>query len=170
MTSPIMPEVPVRHVGVNFDTRRLWSGAAASAVIVGLLALAGVLVSRWLFDLPVLAPRRDGTYGDVHTTGFVLVAAAATLAGTGLVHLLMLSTPRPLLYFGWIVALVTTIAMVFPFGTSAPLGAKIATSLVDLLIGIMAGALIGGAAARSITGTPVPDPDLRPEPHDQQAD
>jgi hypothetical protein len=126
----------------------------ASAVVVGLLALVGVLVSRWLLHLPVLAPRRDGTYGDVHTTGFVLAAAAAALAATGLVHLLMLSTPRPLLYFGWIVVLLTTLVVAFPFGTTAPLDAKIATAMVNLVIGVMTGALVGGAAARSITGTP----------------
>lgn len=159
MTRPIAPEGPVRHVGVSVDARRLWSGGAASAVVVGLLALVGVLVSRWLFHLPVLAPRHDGTYGDVHTTGFVLTAVAATLAATGLVHLLMLSTPRPLLYFGWIAILATTLAVIFPFSTTAPLDAKIATAMVDLVIGAMAGALVSSAAAWSITGTPSAGPE-----------
>jgi hypothetical protein len=45
---------------------------------------------------------------------------------TGLVHLLMLGTLRPLMFFGWIVALVTATIVVFPFGT-----------------------LVGGVAARS---------------------
>ena len=89
------------------DARKLWSGGAASAVVTGLLALTGVLISRWLFDLPVLAPKGNGTYGDVHTTAFVLAAAGGALLATGLVHLLMLAVPRPLLYFGWIIALVT---------------------------------------------------------------
>jgi uncharacterized protein DUF6069 len=166
MTRPIWPAGPHQRIGMDVDVRRLWSGAVASAVVVGLLALVGVLVSRWLFHLPVLAPRSDGTYGDVHTTGFVLGAAAATLAATGLVHLLMLSTPRPLLYFGWTVVLVTTLAVVFPFSTTAPLAAKIATALVDLAIGIMAGALVGGAAARATTGTPPAAGDRYPAPDD----
>jgi hypothetical protein len=33
-----------------------------------------------------------------------VAAVAAMLAATGLVHLLMLSTLRPLMFFGWIVA------------------------------------------------------------------
>jgi hypothetical protein len=74
---------------------------------------------------------------------------AATLAATGLVQLLMLGTLRPLMFFGWIVALVTTIIVVFPFSTSAPLDAKIATAVVNLAIGIAVGTLVGGIAARS---------------------
>jgi hypothetical protein len=137
------------RVGVRVDSRKLWSGGVASAAVAGLVALAGVLVSRWLFGLPVLAPTRDGAYGDVRTTALVLVAAASALVATGLVHLLMVSTPRPFLFFGWIVALVTTLVVVYPFSTTAPLGAKIATAAVALAIGAMIGRLVGGAAARS---------------------
>ena len=86
-----------------------------------MLALTGVLISRWLFDLPVLAPKGNGTYGDVHTTAFVLAAAGGALVATGLVHLLMLAVPRPLMYFGWIIALVTAIVVAFPFSTGAAL-------------------------------------------------
>jgi hypothetical protein len=139
-------------VGVDFDARRLWSAGVASAVVTGLLALLGVLACRWLFNIPLLAPRSDGTYGSLHTTGYVLAAAAATLVAAGLVHLLMLSTPRPLLYFGWIVVIVALLAMVLPFSTTAPVSTKLATALVNLIVGIMGGSLVGGAAARSITG------------------
>ena len=126
------------------------TGGAASALIAGLMALTGVLVSRWLFNLPVLAPRQDGAYGDARTTALILVAVAAAIAATGVVHLLMLGTLRPLLFFGWIVALVTTIAVIFPFSTTAALDAKIATALVNLAIGVTIGALVGGVATRSI--------------------
>jgi fatty acid desaturase len=139
----------VSRAGVRVDARKLWSGGVASAAVAGLAALAGVLVSRWLFGLPVLAPAGDGAYGDVRTTALVLVAAASALAATGLLHLLMVSTPRPLLFFGWIVGLVTTLAVAYPFSTTAPLGAKIATAAVALGLGAMIGTLVGGAAARS---------------------
>ena len=138
--------------GARVDPRKLWSGGAASAAVAGLVALVGVLVTRWLFALPVLAPSQDGAYGDVSTTVLVLLAAAAALAATGLVHLLIVNTPRPFLFFGWIVTLVTTIVVVYPFSTTAPLDAKIATAVVELAIGAMIGTLVGGAAARSITG------------------
>jgi hypothetical protein len=143
---------PRRRVGVGVDGRKLWAGGVASAVVAGLLALVGILISRWLFNLPVLAPRQDGAYGDVRTTALILAAVTAALAATGLVHLLMLGTLRPLLFFGWIVALVTTIAVIFPFSTTAALGAKIATAVVSLAIGIATGTLVGGVAARSVPG------------------
>src|SRR5271168_1813860 len=121
--APMAPVRSERSVGVGVDARKLWAGGAASAVVVGLVALVGVLVSRWLFNVPVLAPHQDGAYGDVRTTALILVAVAAT----GLANLLMLGTLRPQLFFGWIVALVTTIMVVFPFSTAAALDAKIAT-------------------------------------------
>jgi hypothetical protein len=54
------------------------------------------------------------------------------------------------------VGLVTTIAVVFPFSTTAALDAKIATALVNLAIGVAIGTLIGGVATRS-----VPDAQVR---------
>jgi hypothetical protein len=119
-------------------------------VVAGLVALVGVLVCRWLFGIPLLAPKQDGAYGDAHTTGLVLLAAAAALVATGLVHLLMLSTPRPLTFFGWIIGLATVLAVLVPFSTTAPLTAKAATAVVDLVLGIAIGSLISGVAARSV--------------------
>ena len=40
----------------------------------------------------------------MHTTALILIAAAAALAATGLVHLLMVSTLRPRLFFGGVAA------------------------------------------------------------------
>lgn len=149
-TQPLSPEhhgSPARDPRV--DARKLWSGGAASAGVAALTALVGVQVSRWLFNLPVLAPGHDAAYGDTHTTTIVLAAAAAALAATGLVHLLLATTPRPILFFGWVVALVTTLAVIYPFSTIAPMGAKMTTAVVVLAIGAMIGTLVSGAAARS---------------------
>ena len=59
------------------DARQLWSGGAATAVVAALIALAGILVCRWLFNIPVLAPRQDGAWGDASTAGYAIAAAAA---------------------------------------------------------------------------------------------
>jgi hypothetical protein len=141
---------PVRTVGIGVDPARLWAGGAASAVVAGLVALVGVLVTRWLVKVPVLAPAQDGAFGNAHTVGLILVAIAGALAATGLMHLLMETTLRPRLFFGWIVGLVTLIMVMFPFGTTAALDAKIATAVVNLAIGVAIGTLVGGVAARSI--------------------
>ena len=159
MTSPYMsagrdPErphsAPPESVRPRVDAGRLWPGGVATAVVAGLVALVGVLVCRWLFGIPLLAPKQDGAYGDVHTTALVLLAAAAALVATGLAHLLLLSTPRPLTFFAWIVGLATVLAVLVPFSTAAPLTAKVATAVVDLVLGIAIGSLISGVAARSI--------------------
>jgi uncharacterized protein DUF6069 len=133
----------------------MWAGGAATAVVAGLIALVGVLVSRWLFNIPILAPRRDGAYGDAHTTTLILVAAGAALVATLLAYLLLLSTPRPMVFFGWIVGLVTVVMVIFPFKTGATLKEKVATSIVYLLIGIAIGSLISGVGVRAIRRPPI---------------
>jgi hypothetical protein len=148
---PQRPQPPPsrRFVG-RVDEARLWSGGGATAVVAGLIALVGVLISRWLFLIPVLAPKSDGTYGDAHTTGVVLVAAGSAIVATGLLNLLLLGTPRPLAFFGWIIALATVLVVVLPFRTTAPLSAKLATAVIGLVIGIAIGTLLTGVASRSI--------------------
>ena len=63
----------------------------------------------------------------VHPAGYAIAAAAAALAATAIMHLLLIATPRPQLFFTWIIALATVIAMAYPFSTAAPLSQKAAT-------------------------------------------
>jgi hypothetical protein len=89
-----------------------------------LIALVGILICRWLFNVSILAPRQDGAWGDAVTAEHAVAAAAAALVATAIMHLLLLATPRPRLFFIWIIALATVIAAVFPFGTSAPVSRR----------------------------------------------
>jgi Family of unknown function (DUF6069) len=170
MTVPISPGTPERRPYTQdppayppprrgrprVDARQLWSGGVATAVVAGLIALVGVLVCRWLFNIPILAPKRYGAYGDAHTTTLVLIAAAAALVATLLAHLLLLSTPRPMVFFGWIVGLITVIVVIFPFRTDAALSHKIATSALYLIIGIAIGTLVAGVGERAVRVRTVP--------------
>ena len=135
--------------GRTVDARQLWSGGAATAVVAALIALAGILVCRWLFNIPILAPRQDGAWGDASTAGYA-TAAAAALAATAIMHLLLLTTPRPQMFFAWIIGLATLIAVAYPFSTTAPLSQKVATALINLVLGAAIGSLINGTAARMI--------------------
>jgi hypothetical protein len=150
-TGPSMPAGRTRDSGLTVDAGRLWPGGIATAVVAALVALAGVLICRWLFKIPLLAPKSDGAYGDVHTTGMVLAAAGAALIATALLHLLLIGTPRPLAFFHWIIGLATLLAVLFPFSTSAPLTAKAATAIVDLVLGIAIGSLLSSVASRSLS-------------------
>ena len=131
------------------DARQLWSGGAATAVVAALIALVGILVCRWLFGIPVLAPRQDGAWGDTSTAGYA-IAAAAALAATAIMHLLLIGAPRPQLFFTWIIGLATVIAVVFPFSTTAPLSQKAGTAVVNLVLGCAIGSLVSGVAARAV--------------------
>jgi hypothetical protein len=137
------------------DARQLWSGGAATAVVAALIALAGILVCRWLFNIPILAPRRDGAWGDASTAGYTIAAFAAALVATAIMHLLLLATPRPQMFFTWIIGLATVIAVVFPFSTTAPMSQKAATAIVNLVLGCAIGSLVYGVAARAVRRRPI---------------
>jgi len=63
---------------------------AATAVVAALIALSGILVCRWLFNIPVLA-RQDGAWGDASTAGYAVAAAAVALVATAIMHLLLIA-------------------------------------------------------------------------------
>ena len=67
----------------------------ATALVAALVTLVGVLIARGLFDVPVLAPTDEGTLGNASTLRLAVFAAVAALLATGLLHLLLLSTPQP---------------------------------------------------------------------------
>jgi hypothetical protein len=137
---------PVRWI----EPGPLWAGGVATAIVAALIALVGILVSRWLFTIPILAPKQSGAWGDASTGAYVVCAAAAALVATALMHLLLLTTPRPRVFFTWIIGLATVVAVVFPFSTTAPLAQKAATAVVNLVLGVAIGSLINGVAQRAV--------------------
>jgi hypothetical protein len=86
----------------------------------------------------------------------VPVAAFAALAATGLVHLLLNTTPRPLTYLSWIVGLATAVAVAMPLVTEGSLVRALAKAVVHLLIGTTIGMLIITAARASRPYLPGP--------------
>ncbi|MHA6793461.1 DUF6069 family protein [Pseudonocardia bannensis] len=131
---------------------RLWSGGVATAVVAALIGLVGLLVVRALLQIPYLAPAGAGALGDSRTIVLCMSAAIAALAATGLAHLLLVSTPRPMAYFGWIVGLLTAVAVVLPFLDSEPLTVRVATAIIHLVVGIAIGSLVTGAAVSATGG------------------
>jgi hypothetical protein len=132
------------------DAGRLWTGGVATALVAALVALVGVLICRGLLDVPVLAPTDKGTLGDATTFRLAALAALAALIATGLLHLLLLSTPRPLQFFTWIVALATVAAALAPFLTDADLDEKVATAAIYAAVGISIGSLLSGVARSAV--------------------
>lgn len=172
MTVPMPRQDPGPEVTRRVDARPLWSGGVATAVVAALIALVGILVSRWLFKVPILSPAREGAWGDASTAGYTLAAAAIALTATAIMHLLLISTPYPRVFFGWIIGLATVVAVVYPFSTTAPLSQKIATGVVNLVLGVAIGSLIAEVSRRATRRRVVPRGYDRPSypptrtPHD----
>ena len=145
-------QTPLGSKAPTVNAGRLWAGGVATAIVAALIALVGVLIARALPKVEFLGPLASGPLGSGQTVVLCLSAAVAALAATGLVHLLLVSTPRPLAYFGWIVALVTVVAILLAFLGSGDLGVKIASAIIYLVIGIAIGSLVTGAAISATGG------------------
>ncbi|HLJ98847.1 MAG TPA: DUF6069 family protein [Streptosporangiaceae bacterium] len=135
-----------RDTRPRVDVGQLCAGGVATAIIAALIALVGILICRWLFNIPILAPRRDGAWGDASTGAYVAVSAAIAVVATAVLFLLVESAPRPTAFFGWIIGLLTAAAAAFPFSTTASLAEKVATAVLNLVLGIAIGSLLSGTA------------------------
>jgi MFS superfamily sulfate permease-like transporter len=132
----------------------VYAELAGLSPVAGLYALllptVAVLIAWGLFEVPLLAPTGAGTLGDASTAGLAGLAAAAALLATGLMHLLLLSTPRPGQFFRWIMGLATLIAAITPFLTDAEQNTKIATAAIYVAIGATIASLISSVARSAV--------------------
>lgn len=142
------PQRAARSPGLN--AARLWAGGAATAVVAALTAVVAILVVRGLLDIPVLAPKGDGVWGNANTVTYALVTGAIALAATALLQLLAATTPSYLRFFGWIMTLVTAVAVVVPLSLDASLASRVATAAINLVLGLAITFALSGVA-RSAT-------------------
>lgn len=125
---------------------RFWTGGAVVAVVAALMAVLGGLFARGVFDVAILVPRADGSWGDGDSAAYVGLSAFVTLSATGIMHFLLLVTPRATQLFGWIMVLVALIAAVLPLTEAADIGPRIATAMLNLVIGLVITGLLVGVA------------------------
>jgi hypothetical protein len=128
----------------------LWAGGLATAVVAALTYAVGVVIARVVLDIPVLAAEREGALGDSTTGQLAGTAFGIALLATALMHLLLVVTPRPYAFFGWIMGLGTVLVTVLPFAGDAPLSSQIATAIINLIVGAAITSLVRGVAARAI--------------------
>jgi hypothetical protein len=146
----------------NVAAGTLWAGGLATAVVAALAYAVGVVIARVLFDVPVLAPEREGALGDSTTWQLAATAFGVALLATALMHLLLVVTPRPFSFFGWIMGLAIVLVAVLPFARDAPLSSQVATAIINLVVGVIITSSVRGVAARAIR------PARRPAPHGGQ--
>jgi hypothetical protein len=129
--------------------RRLWNGGLSTSLVAAFVALAKIPLARTLFGAWTAGIGRDGWY--------VVGVEVASLAATGLMHLLIAYTVRPIQIFGWVMALTTAVASTVPFATTTFLAWSAVTALLNLVLGVAVGTLIvstARAAMRATSGVP----------------
>lgn len=129
---------------------RLWSGGVAAALVAAGIAMVGFLVVKGLLRLPILGVDVDGAVTRPSLFTYGLVGFLGALLATGIIHILLATTPRPFVFFGWIVALVTILGMLVPLLTVEGFRTGAATAAVNLVIGVSTGVLIGISASASM--------------------
>src|SRR3984957_13435592 len=144
------------HVHVNAG--RLWAGGVATAMVAALAVLAGILITRGVLDIPVLAPKTANNFGNSATAVYALLAAGAALLATALLHLLLLGTPRPFAFFAWITALADMIAAAAPFTQPAPLASKVFPAIINIVVGVAVISLLSGVGRSAARPVDVPSP------------
>lgn len=145
----------------SVNAGRLWSGGLATALVAALISIVGILLTRGLFDVPVLAPKGEGVWGSANTFWYAFGAACASLVATGLMHVLLLTTPRPMLFFAWAIGLATLAGMLAPYMVEASTASRVCTSLLNLVLGAAIGSLVAGTAQAAVRP---PAPRARPVP------
>ncbi|MFG1703620.1 DUF6069 family protein [Nonomuraea sp. M3C6] len=154
-----------RHLGSarpRVNPARVWGGGVAAAIVAALIVVVGVMISNRLLGIRVLTPDGATAYGSAATTGYAISAAAAALVATLLLYVLMLSTPEPAKFFGWIAGLFTVIITILPFMHSADLIRQIATAAINLIIGIAIVSLLATVGRTAIEEVPEPYPYEQP--------
>ncbi|MBO0811631.1 MAG: hypothetical protein J2P23_06250 [Microlunatus sp.] len=135
------------------DPVRVWAGGVATALVAAGVAVVGIYVIQALLRIPQVRDLgADRFYVDRLT--LAVSAAAAALLATGLLHLLMVSTPRAQRFFGWIVTLFV-VALIVQELLSGDWPTSLYLAALYLVIGIAIGSLLTGVGRSAVKYIPV---------------
>jgi hypothetical protein len=136
------------------DPKKLWASGVATALVAALVALVGILLVRGILDIHVLAPEEAGVWGSASTAGYAAAAALAALVATAILQALLMTTPKPRLFFGWIMGLATVAGALAPLMAGATLEEQVATGIINAAIGAAIWSLLSATATRAIRSGP----------------
>ena len=143
---PVTGEYPERD-RQQIDAGRLWAAGAATAVVAALVATVGILIARGLLRVAIFAPKGDGVWGNANTITYAVGSGTLALIATGVLHFLLQTTPQATVFFGWIMVLLTVVAVVIPLTVIGAKTEMIATTVLDLLLGLITTTLLINAAS-----------------------
>ncbi|MEV0977169.1 DUF6069 family protein [Streptomyces sp. NPDC049915] len=149
-TPPSSAAAPPARRAPGLNAGRLWAGGVMAAGVAGLAAVAALLVVRGVLGVALFVPRGDDVMESASTRIPAAGAAVAALVATGLVHVLVLTVPRPGRMFTWLVTAGTAAAVVLPFTTAASTGAHIGIAAVNLAVGATIGSLLSAVGRGAV--------------------
>ena len=110
--------------------------------------MVGVLLVRRLLGIPTLSAK--GQLVDQAMAVVPITAGLAALVATALLHLLLLTTPRPTAFFGAICAIVIAIMVLQVFLGGASIEEEVATSMLYVVVGVGIISLLSGVARTAV--------------------
>jgi hypothetical protein len=134
----------------TLDAGRLWAGGLATAVVAALIAVVGVLIGAGVLELQLLGPPELIGLWNTLTGNWAIFAALAAIVATALLHLLIVTTPRPMAFFSWIVGLGTLAAVAWPFAAGIPISGAVASAVINAVIGISILSILSRVASTAI--------------------
>ena len=135
---------------VEVVAKRLWAGGVATAIVAAGIAILGVLIVNTVLEVPIQTAGSSGTLVDNASTILPVSAAIAALAGTALLHLLLLTTPRPASFFSAIAFLLIAVLILQVFLAEGSIGAHIATAVLYAAIGVAIVSMLSGVSVTSV--------------------
>lgn len=134
---------------LGLEVGRFWAGALATMVVAALIGLAADFILEEVLNLEVQAQ------ADLFATGsdmmaWVVAGALFALVAAIVLYLLVMSTPRPRSFFGWVVALATVILAMVPFAGEFEIVPAILAAIVWIVIGCAVWSLLTGTLSRTV--------------------
>ncbi|WP_426594822.1 DUF6069 family protein [Cellulomonas sp. McL0617] len=143
-----VPVAPPRSTAPSVDNGRYWAGVAATAVVAALVGLVGVVILDQIIKINLLIKDLFGT--DSEAAAYIVGGILCAVVAGALLQLLVMTTPRPRAFFGWIMFLALVVAALIPLTWGGTTKQAVATGLLNLIIGIAIWSLLSGVLARTL--------------------
>jgi hypothetical protein len=142
--TPTTPTTPSASIAPRIDQIRYWVGAGITAVIAALVSLIALVVAQGIIHVPVVLGSSS-----IHAAVYGVSAAGIAVLAAALFDAMLQVAPRPLTYYSWLGGIVTVLATLLPFTSTAGLHSQIALALTNFAVGTVITLLVPVAASNA---------------------
>jgi hypothetical protein len=111
-------------------------GAAITAVLAALTGLVGLILAHGILGISVMFGS-GSTLTPIGFTEYGFAAAGIALLAAGLFGAMVRIAPKPATYYAWLTGMVTLLAGLLPFTTTAGLHSQIALAVINVAVGLV---------------------------------